>query len=148
MNEALRSWHTAFSELGRQFAAHLGVHSSDAAALMQITAAEDRGAPLTQTQLAKRIGLTTPATSSLLNRLEDGGHIERHRSRADRRVVTLRSTRAMHDEVHRYFRVVGNDIDLAAAEYSDDTIDRLTSLITDMTKVLDRYQQKIGEGQA
>ncbi|MET1005464.1 MAG: MarR family transcriptional regulator, partial [Propionibacteriaceae bacterium] len=104
MNEALRAWYAAFSDLSRQFALHLRMHSSDAAALVQIATAEDRGAPLTQTQLARRIGLTTPATSSLLTRLENAGHIERHRSRADRRIVTLKSTQAMHDEIHRFFR--------------------------------------------
>lgn len=139
MNEALRSWYAAFSDLGRQFALHLGMHSSDAAALVQITSAEDQGAPLTQTQLARRIGLTTPATSSLLNRLEGAGHIERHRNSTDRRVVTVRSTQVMHDEVHEFFRAVGEDVDEVVSMRPREVITEFTHLVTAMTTVLNHH---------
>lgn len=143
LNEALRSWYAAFNDLGRQFALHLGMHGSDAAALVQITSAEDRGAPLTQTQLARRIGLTTPATSSLLNRLEESGHIERHRSSADRRVVTVRSTEAMHEQVHAFFREVGEDVDQLVSRRPSEMVDEFTQLVTQMTGVLNQHLQEM-----
>lgn len=143
MNEALRAWYAAFSDLGRQFSLHLGMHGSDAAALVEITTAEDQDAPLTQTQLARRIGLTAPATSTLLSRLEDAGHIERHRSRTDRRVVTLRSTPTMHDEVHRFFRSIGDDVDALTGAYPADTLSGFTGLITDMTAVMNQHLSRL-----
>ncbi|NAZ75142.1 MarR family transcriptional regulator [Kineococcus sp. T13] len=75
---------------------HHGMHGTDASALVHIVGAEERGEPLTQAELSRLVGLTTGATSSLLNRLEAVGHVERRRDRADRRVVTLRSTASMH----------------------------------------------------
>ncbi len=144
MNQALRAWSGAFGELGRQFALHLRMHSSDAAALVQITTAQDRDAPLTQAQLARRIGLTAPATSSLLNRLEDAGHIQRHRGRDDRRVVTLRSTAAMHEQVHAFFDAVGRDVDRIAGTWPDEQLEAFTGMLTALTGVLDRRIEELG----
>lgn len=139
MNDALRLWYAAFSELGRQFGVQHGMHGSDAAALVHITNAEDQGAPLTQAQLARRVGLTTPATSSLLNRLERAGHVERQRDRADRRVVTLRSTPEMHDRIRAFFQDVAHDVDEVATGYSPASIALFTQLLSAMTEVLQRH---------
>jgi MarR family transcriptional regulator, organic hydroperoxide resistance regulator len=139
MNEALRQWYAAFAQLEREFAIHQGLHGSDAAALVHITDAEDRGAPLSQAQLARRVGLTTPATSSLLNRLEHAGHVERHRSNDDRRVVTLRSTAAVHAEIERFFEDVGADVDRVAASHPPGSVPATTALLADITQVLQRH---------
>jgi DNA-binding MarR family transcriptional regulator len=139
LNEAMRAWYVSFSELGRQFGLHLGMHSSDAAALVHIATAEDGGTPLTQSQLARRLGLTTPATSSLLNRLEDAGYVERHRNRTDRRVVTLRSTPGVHEEIDTFFRSVGQEVDQLIATRPDDQIAAFTRLLVDMTGVLNHH---------
>lgn len=64
---------------------------------MEILAAEGRGQPLTPARLAARIALTPGATSTLLNRLEDAGHVVRTREHTDRRIVILHSTRTVHE---------------------------------------------------
>ncbi|WP_410625850.1 hypothetical protein [Amycolatopsis sp. cmx-8-4] len=55
-----------------------------------------RGRPLTPARPAERIALTTGATSSLLNRLEDARHIRHTREHSGRRIVTLHCTPAIH----------------------------------------------------
>lgn len=45
LTEALRVYGAHYTELGRRFAAWLGLHSTDAIAVLQITAAEERGTP-------------------------------------------------------------------------------------------------------
>jgi DNA-binding MarR family transcriptional regulator len=139
LNDALRLWYASFNDLGRQFGFHLRMHSTDAAALLEITNAETRDAPLTPTQLAHRVGLSTTATSTLLSRLEGAGHVERIRDQKDRRVVTLRSTPQVHEEVQRFFQDVGDDLDQVATEYSAEELQSMTEMLASMTRQLDRH---------
>ncbi|GID61529.1 MarR family winged helix-turn-helix transcriptional regulator [Actinoplanes couchii] len=139
MMAALRAWGAAFNEFGRRFGRDAGLHVTDSEALVLIVAAEDNGTPLTQSALSRRIGLTSGATSSLLNRLEQAGHIERHRDRADRRMVTLRSTETVHRRVDAFFAEVGTDLAAEMTRYDQETLARLTDLVQDMTAIMERH---------
>jgi MarR family transcriptional regulator, organic hydroperoxide resistance regulator len=98
---------TAFSavqnELSRVFARSMGMHTTDAAAVVLIIEAEERGRPLTPARLAERVGLSPGATSILLGRLEAAGHVERTREGTDRRIVTLRSTAEINAAADAFF---------------------------------------------
>lgn len=139
LNDALRKWYASFNDLGRRYAQHLHMHGSDAAAILEITAAETRNEPLTQTDLARRLGLSTNATSTLLSRLEDAGHIERHRSRTDRRIVLLQATPQVHQDVQDFFRDVGRDTDQVMLSHGLGELRSLTALVSEMTSELDRH---------
>ncbi|MET0898052.1 MAG: MarR family transcriptional regulator [Mycobacterium sp.] len=101
--ERLRSYAADYTELTRQLARWLGVHSADAAAFAEILYAEDMGRPLTPAQLSRRIGLSSGATSSLLNRLERANLLTRSREHTDRRVVTLRSVPSVAEQASGFF---------------------------------------------
>ena len=88
--EALRDWAVGFAELNQHMAAWMGLPGSDANALGQIVWAAESGEPLSPARLARRLGMTSGATTILLNRLEGAGLIGRTREHADRRRVTLR----------------------------------------------------------
>ncbi|GAB7037747.1 MULTISPECIES: MarR family winged helix-turn-helix transcriptional regulator [Catenuloplanes] len=135
---AMRAWGVAFNEFGRRFGRTAGLHVTDAEALVLVVAAEDRGTPLTQSALSRRIGLTSGATSSLLNRLEEAGHIERHRDRADRRMVTLRSTEAVHRQVDEFFAALGTELAAGMSRYDRETLDRFARLVQDMTAIMEQ----------
>lgn len=66
--EGLRIYGGHYAELSRRFAAWLGLHSTDAVAVLEIAAAEERGTPLSPARLSERIALSTGATTALLNR--------------------------------------------------------------------------------
>lgn len=91
------------SDRGRAFARHMKMRLTDSAAIVEILRAEDRGRPLTPARLGERIGMTSGATTILLNRLEDAGHITRTRGHADRRIVTLHTAPAVHAEADAFF---------------------------------------------
>jgi len=95
--DEFRAYGGTFTEFSHRFASWLGLHSTDATALMEITAAEEKGTPLSPARLGERISLTSGATTALLNRLEKAGHIVRTRENADRRVVTLHSSAHVQD---------------------------------------------------
>ncbi len=129
--EVLRTHGTAFGELGRRFGSTMGLHTTDATALVAILEAQDRGRPLTQSELSHHVGLTTGATSSLLNRLEDAGHIRRARDSADRRVVTLHASEG---------------IDAAVAQFFGPLTDRATALMQRYRpEVLTEFERFLGE---
>lgn len=106
----LRDWAVTFAELSHHLASWTGLPVSDANALGQVVWAEVAGEPLSPAGLSRRIGMTTGATSILLDRLESAGHVERHRESTDRRRITLRATPAAHGESQRFLAFAGTEI--------------------------------------
>lgn len=65
------------------------MHRTDLNALAAIMDARWGGAPMSPTRLAEALHLSASATTSVLDRLEASGHVERARSPHDRRKVEL-----------------------------------------------------------
>ncbi|MEA5362379.1 MarR family transcriptional regulator [Amycolatopsis sp., V23-08] len=134
----LREFAAAGDELGRLFARTKRMHTTDAAAMVAILTAEDQGTPLTPARLAEHVVLTTGATSSLLNRLEEAGHIIRTRGHSDRRIVTLHSTPAIHAAADAFFARLALRQNAVLADYTEaeltlveTVVDRLTAIVKD-----------------
>ena len=106
----LRDWAVGFTELNRHLAAWMRLPVSDANALGQITWAAEAGTPLSPARLARQIGMTTGATTILLNRLESAGHIHRSRESTDRRRVTLRPSAAAREQTRGFLALAGTEI--------------------------------------
>ncbi|MFC4537095.1 MarR family winged helix-turn-helix transcriptional regulator [Sphaerisporangium dianthi] len=77
-----------------RFAVDHGLHRTDLNAVVVIMDAAREGRPLTPGALGAALNLSAPATTALLNRLEQAGHVERSRSETDRRKVEL----ALHSQ--------------------------------------------------
>ncbi|MGN5382035.1 MarR family winged helix-turn-helix transcriptional regulator [Streptomyces lasalocidi] len=92
LEEELRAHGASFTELGRRFATEIGVHSTDAFALLDTASAEARGVPPSPALLSSGIPLSSEAMTAPLDRLERAGYVVRTREHTDRRIVTLRST--------------------------------------------------------
>ncbi|MEV0383623.1 MarR family transcriptional regulator [Nonomuraea sp. NPDC050643] len=72
-----------------RFATLHGLHRTDLNALVVILDADRVGRPLTPGALGIALHLSPPATTALINRLEQAGHVERRRSTTDRRKVEV-----------------------------------------------------------
>ena len=76
-------------ELSRAFEAHLAaqltVNPTDLAAMEHLI----RSGPLGATELARRLGITPPAVTAVVDRLEELGHATRVTNPADRRAVVV-----------------------------------------------------------
>jgi DNA-binding MarR family transcriptional regulator len=78
-------------ELSRAaFARAHGLHDTDVRALIHLLDADRAGVPATAGWLGAQLGLTSPSTTALIDRLESAGHVIRARSSADRRKVEIR----------------------------------------------------------
>ncbi|MCP2292492.1 MarR family winged helix-turn-helix transcriptional regulator [Nocardia amikacinitolerans] len=134
--DGLLSYGASFAELGRRFAAELGVHATDAFALLEIASAESLGTPISPALLSKRIALTSGAMSSLLNRLEDAGYITRTREHTDRRVVTLRAGAQVKERADEFFRPCNERQDAILAEYPPEILNQFETLLRRLTASL------------
>ncbi|MEU6953301.1 MarR family transcriptional regulator [Streptomyces sp. NPDC045714] len=137
--EALRAYGGHFAELSRLFADWLGLHSTDAAALLEIAAAEERGSPLSPARLSERILLSPSATTALLNRLEQAGHIVRSREHTDRRVISLRSSAYVQERADAFFRPLGVRLDAVMAGHPPDVLAGFEALLADLSTSMDAY---------
>lgn len=137
--EVLLSYGRAFGDLGRQFGAHAALHVTDGQALVEIVTAQDRGRPLTQSQLSQRIGLSSGATSSLLNRLEEAGHVRRLRDSADRRLVTLQATANVNTLIDHFFTPLGERISALAQTYPPEVLAQFAHFLEELTTLTRAY---------
>ncbi|MFJ3581285.1 MarR family winged helix-turn-helix transcriptional regulator [Streptomyces sp. NPDC090127] len=143
--EALRIYGGHYAELSRSFAAHLGLYATDATALLEIIAAEERGTPISPARLSKRILLSSGATTSLLNRLEGAGHIVRSREHSDRRMVTLRSSPQIQERADEFFRPLAAPMDTVVGRYPPELIDRFRELLGEMCAAMDTHLAHVNE---
>jgi MarR family transcriptional regulator, organic hydroperoxide resistance regulator len=146
--QTLVAFASAQSELGRLFARSRQMHTTDAAAIVEILAAEGRGQPLTPARLAERIALTTGATSTLLNRLEEAGHIVRTREHRDRRVVTLHSTQTIHQTADAYYAPLSDQLHAAMAECSPADLTLVEDFVDRLRTVMSSYMHHVGSPSA
>jgi DNA-binding MarR family transcriptional regulator len=70
-------------EIGKTIGETLGVNVTDMAALEQLL----NNGPLTPSQLAERLKVTTAAATQIVDRLERAGHVSRERKTSDRRKI-------------------------------------------------------------
>ncbi|SKC39312.1 MarR family winged helix-turn-helix transcriptional regulator [Okibacterium fritillariae] len=108
--QRLRDWATSFAELNLNLATWMDLPSSDANALGHIVWAAEDGHPLTPADLSRQIGMTSGATTVLLNRLESAGHIRRSREHDDRRRVTLRPEPSAREQARAFLAESGAEI--------------------------------------
>ncbi|MBB5867128.1 DNA-binding MarR family transcriptional regulator [Allocatelliglobosispora scoriae] len=130
--ESLRSYGANYREFSRRFAAWLGLHSTDAEALIEILNAEERGAALTPARLGERISLTSGATTALVNRLEQAGHVLRTREHTDRRLVTLRSSTHIHRLADEFFGPLGTRVGRVMSQYPPELLKQFESLLGEL----------------
>ncbi|WP_425412542.1 MarR family winged helix-turn-helix transcriptional regulator [Lentzea jiangxiensis] len=94
-------------------------------------------APLSPAQLSRQIGMTTGATTILLNRLEAAGHITRSRESADRRRVTLRPTPAARDRAQEFIGRAGAEIAEVLRTTSPEDLEVVATFLQRMNNAAD-----------
>jgi MarR family transcriptional regulator, organic hydroperoxide resistance regulator len=146
--EEMRGYGATFTEVSRRFAAWLDLHYTDAVALLEISAAEQRGEPLSPARLSERISLSSGATTALINRLERANHVVRTREHADRRVVTLNATDHVSELAGRYFAPLSARLDAMMANYSPELLQQIETFVVDLRDTMERHldEESVQEG--
>jgi DNA-binding MarR family transcriptional regulator len=98
----------------RAMAVALGVGVTEISALGELR----QDGPLTPSELSRRLGLTSPSVTSLLDRLESAGLVVRQRHPADRRSVLIQLTSGGDAALAALFELFSDDV-AATVESSD-----------------------------
>ncbi|MDQ2589258.1 MarR family winged helix-turn-helix transcriptional regulator [Saccharothrix yanglingensis] len=96
-----------------------GMHRTDLNALAVIMDARWSGEPMSPGKLAEAMHLSASATTSVLDRLEASGHVERTRSPHDRRKVELRVHPKALDLGRAFFEPLNEAFTAAWAGFDD-----------------------------
>ncbi|WP_250005917.1 MarR family winged helix-turn-helix transcriptional regulator [Actinoplanes sp. M2I2] len=146
--QRLRDWAIGFAELNQHLAAWMGLPGSDAQALSHIVWAAEEDKPLSPADLARQIGMTSGATTVLLNRLETAGHIRRSREHTDRRRVTLWPEPGAREQARQFVAAAGTEIAEVLRTTDADELRRVTAFVKRLSAAAAagnrRLQQRAG----
>ena len=120
--DALRRFNIESDRFVEVFATTHGLHRTDMNAVAYVSAADEAGAPLSPGQLGAELGLSSPATTALIDRLERVGHVGREPDPSDRRKVALRTrTDGMRLAVE-FFVPLGRALHEAMDDFEDEEL--------------------------
>lgn len=132
--------------LGQAFAGRHRLHPTDLHALLAVMRADAAGEPLTPGLLGSRLGLSTGATTALVDRLERAGHVSRTRESADRRRVTLRQAENAARVGGAFFGPLGHRMDAALADFDDAELAAAARFLTRMNALVADYRADLAAG--
>ncbi|MBF4631261.1 winged helix-turn-helix transcriptional regulator [Clavibacter michiganensis subsp. phaseoli] len=134
--EALRGYAVRYQESAHAFARFMGLPTSDGTALGEILWAERSGLPMTAARLRTRLGMTSGATTALVDRLQARGLVERSRESDDRRIVTLRTTDEVRARSAGFHGPAARELEAAMGEHDDATLAVVRGFLERLTGVL------------
>ena len=101
----------------------------------------------TPSELARQTGLTSGATTAMLDRLEKAGLIERRPNPDDRRGTLITPTSSSAEKVAAWFESARQAQDELIASYSESELEIIADVFERFTKLWDQEREKIQRGQ-
>lgn len=101
----------------------------------------------TPTELAKHTGLTSGATTAMLDRLEMAGLIERRPNPNDRRGTLIAPEKSSSEKMASWFESARNAQDKLIASYSESELEIITDVFERFAKLWDDERRKIQKNQ-
>lgn len=95
----VKRWREAEAALSVESRNHMKLNETDMKALRFLVMSKNQGLVATPGLLAEHLGISTAATTKLLDRLAAAGHIERSPHPTDRRALVVTITSETHDQV-------------------------------------------------
>ncbi len=131
--------------LGRDFAVRHHMHPTDWAALLAVIQGDRIGRPLTPGELGHRLGISSGATTALVDRLERAGYVRRVRDDRDRRRLTLHRA----DSATALLRTFSEPLDTAMAAivvgYSGGELAVVQRFLGDAIGQVTEHRRHLGE---
>jgi DNA-binding MarR family transcriptional regulator len=118
----LQAYTTESARLAAEFSGRHGLHTTDLHALIAVLNADGRGTPLTAGRLGTHLGLSSGATTALVDRMERHGYVERVKDPRDRRRVVLTYGEAAARMGRAFFGPLGADMDALLAGFAPEEL--------------------------
>lgn len=101
----------------------------------------------TPSELARQTGLTSGATTAMLDRLEKAGLIERRSNPDDRRGTLITPTKSAAEKVASWFESARNAQDELISSYSESELETISDVFERLAKLWDQEREKIRRNQ-
>jgi DNA-binding MarR family transcriptional regulator len=128
----LRLLQVGGDRISATFASRQGLHHTDLAALIHIMDAEASSAPLTPGQLQSVLGLSSGATTSVVDRLERQGHARRNRDTVDRRRIHLHFSDSARTVAQKFFGPLGRLSGQVMDQFTEDELEVVQRFLAGM----------------
>jgi DNA-binding MarR family transcriptional regulator len=109
------------------------LHRTDLNALGIMLGAARAGVTVTPGMLRQALNLSSPATTALIDRLDEAGHVRRSRSSVDRRQVHLEMTEKALATGSRLFAPLAREVEQALSGFSSEELQLLTTMMRRVT---------------
>src|SRR5574341_1583252 len=114
---------SSFDSLFRQAVAErVGMHQTDSETMDLLNTL----GPMTAGELSQRNGLTSGATTRLIDRLERVGYVRRRHDQADRRCVIIEPVPENTDKLGALFQPLADGMEALISKLGDDELDLIT----------------------
>ena len=121
------------------------MHRTDLNALAVIMRHTAKGTVVTPGILRRDLHLSSPATTALIDRLDQSGHVVRERLGSDRRQVQLRMTPKAFQDGRAMFMPLSRHMGTAMAEFSPEELELVTRFIEAMITATVRAGEEASE---
>jgi DNA-binding MarR family transcriptional regulator len=139
----LRAYAVEAERLGQVFAERNGMHPTDLQALLAVMQAEAAGAPLTPGRLGEHLGLSSGATTAVVDRLERADHVRRERDDRDRRRITLHYGVAAAAVGGAFFGPLGARIEHVLACFTPDELAVVRRFLEQTNAVMRAHREAV-----
>ncbi|MFI5937986.1 MarR family winged helix-turn-helix transcriptional regulator [Actinoplanes sp. NPDC051494] len=139
----LQSYGVRAQHVGQAFSQRNGLHPTDLQALMAVMQAEGDGTPLTPGRLGEELGLSSGATTAVIDRLERAGHLRRSRESADRRMVHLRYGEPGKALAVAFFGPLGRRTDEVMRDFTDEDLATVRRFLAGMGDALEAHHHEV-----
>jgi DNA-binding MarR family transcriptional regulator len=136
---ALRDFVAADEEMRRATGRRMELGISDLRATRFVMTACTQGVPVTPRDVARHLGLTTAATTTVLDRLVEAGHVERRPHPTDGRSKVLVVTDHARQEAHGVLIGLHEEMRAAAAAVPVEARPALLAFLGDVTEAMHRH---------
>ena len=131
--------------LNRAFAEHHGLHPTDWSALMAVMHGDRSGTPLTPGELGQRMGMSSGATTAVVDRLERAGHVRRVPDERDRRRLTLHRAENAAALLGAFFDPLNASMDTVMIGYSPPELAAVQRFLAEAVGQVGDHRRRLGE---
>jgi len=135
LDEAIRKVGAQAVLISDLVATRVGINSTDLECLDLL----QLNGPITAGQMSTRSGLTTGATTAMIDRLERAGYVRRRRDSDDRRVVVVEVLEHCGSHIAPLYQPIQKDLEKLHARYSNRELEIVVRYLTEALEAGARF---------